>query len=642
MVAQVSAAIHDPPMSNPAISDGNGPKSATLTSQTPPNLTVSSADPCQTPSPPTADDANAMWKVIGSPARRASVVDGTQDVLAAMAARASDLPSGRAIRDRAQTTPNHQHNGIESDLDAPPGFGPVPHGHHNGGAVGGSPFGKGDNTRSLTNSPSSKASWAGVSKQWGNAPNQSAIVASIWNNSTPASTIASLSAEKAFLESDLPSRHYRSLSFVVNAEQSSQQFAAGEAFRTRLGEMPLPSSLETSELTEEEYAAMPKSRSRSKSSSAIYRTHPNDGSASMMPNHEQIPDMSSIWRQSETDYSHDLMAHRRSSTQPNHQMFMWEAMRSSNLATANDMNGINTEELLERYRQQQAAQIRRFSVAPSVVNRFITNHIDAADVSGSGSDFDIGRRRHSLGGSALDQNRKANMRSLKDGINTLAISDQIEEIDDYFENTENRVRAWAEAGKNLQMNHAPESPVSAVSPVPRQMFKFPLYVVEFKAGRVDYFYTTDSSVGAISVGDLAIVEADRGKDLGKVIDTGINSFQDLQLYQATHPDALVDSHMSNKEVYPKRIFRLAQGQEIGMLLSKGQDEAKAMNVCQVKIRQRKLAMEIVDAEYQWDRRKLTFYFVAERRVDFRELVRELFKIFKMRIWMCAVNPMRQE
>ncbi|KAI9312258.1 PSP1 C-terminal conserved region-domain-containing protein [Dichotomocladium elegans] len=48
-------------------------------------------------------------------------------------------------------------------------------------------------------------------------------------------------------------------------------------------------------------------------------------------------------------------------------------------------------------------------------------------------------------------------------------------------------------------------------------------------------------------------------------------------------------------------------------------------------------MDIVDAEYQWDRRKLTFYFVAERRVDFRELVRDLFRIYKTRIWMCSVN-----
>jgi cell fate regulator YaaT (PSP1 superfamily) len=41
-----------------------------------------------------------------------------------------------------------------------------------------------------------------------------------------------------------------------------------------------------------------------------------------------------------------------------------------------------------------------------------------------------------------------------------------------------------------------------------------------------------------------------------------------------------------------------------------------------------------------DRRKLTFFFVAEKRIDFRELVRDLFKIYKTRIWMCAVERSR--
>lgn len=78
------------------------------------------------------------------------------------------------------------------------------------------------------------------------------------------------------------------------------------------------------------------------------------------------------------------------------------------------------------------------------------------------------------------------------------------------------------------------------------------------------------------------------------------------------------------------------------LNAKLQDEAKALELCRSKVRQRKLPMEVVDAEYQWfvlgpnhscfcthkwhrDRRKLTFYFVAEKRIDFRELVRELFR-----------------
>ncbi|PPQ95769.1 hypothetical protein CVT26_015856 [Gymnopilus dilepis] len=58
-----------------------------------------------------------------------------------------------------------------------------------------------------------------------------------------------------------------------------------------------------------------------------------------------------------------------------------------------------------------------------------------------------------------------------------------------------------------------------------------------------------------------------------------------------------------------------------LLATKQEDEAKALALCQTKVRAKKLPMEVIDAEYQWDRRKLTFYFVAEKRIDFRELAR---------------------
>ncbi|CAO3631001.1 unnamed protein product [Cunninghamella blakesleeana] len=92
-----------------------------------------------------------------------------------------------------------------------------------------------------------------------------------------------------------------------------------------------------------------------------------------------------------------------------------------------------------------------------------------------------------------------------------------------------------------------------------------------------------------------------------------------------------------REMRIKRLFRLARQEEINSLRSKDQDENKALATCQQKVQQRKLNINVVNAEYQWDRHKLTFYFVADRRVDFRELVRELFKLYKTRIWMCDVN-----
>jgi cell fate regulator YaaT (PSP1 superfamily) len=233
--------------------------------------------------------------------------------------------------------------------------------------------------------------------------------------------------------------------------------------------------------------------------------------------------------------------------------------------------------------------------------------------------------------------RKLNQ-SMTDGLKEMGLT-EIEKIDDYFNNTESRQRAFKEAGKNLLAVQELESPLPD-SPVDSIVYHWPLYVVEFKAGRTDYFYLAEESKNLkISVGDLAIVEADRGKDLGKVIETNIASLAELQLYQATHIDPLVDSHNAiGKEIQPKKIYKLAAANEVAMLISKNQDESKANELCQTKIRAKKLPMEIVDAEYQWDRRKLTFYFVADRRIDFRELVRELFKLYKTRIWMCAVNP----
>lgn len=165
----------------------------------------------------------------------------------------------------------------------------------------------------------------------------------------------------------------------------------------------------------------------------------------------------------------------------------------------------------------------------------------------------------------------------------------------------------------------------------------PLYVVEFKAGRTDLFFTPDGGIDGepIRRGDLVIVEADRGKDLGKVVNDSI-SLAEVERFMMEGTD---DGQGGRKEIMPKRIYGRAGPGDTQLLLSKMQDEVKALQLCQSKIRQKKLPMEVIDAEYQWDRRKLTFYYVADRRIDFRELVRELFRLYKTRIWMsCLQGP----
>jgi len=175
-----------------------------------------------------------------------------------------------------------------------------------------------------------------------------------------------------------------------------------------------------------------------------------------------------------------------------------------------------------------------------------------------------------------------------------------------------------------------------------------LYIVEFKAGRTDLFYSTD--IGQeIRVGDLVIVEADRGKDLGKVVNDSITlaeveAFQKQQAArfgygedQGAPMSPGAPGGSGKKDINPKRIFGKAQGQDVQLAQAKIADEERALDLCRTKARQKKLPMEVIDAEFQWDRRKLTFYFIAEKRIDFRELVRELFRVFKTRIWLSALS-----
>jgi hypothetical protein len=171
----------------------------------------------------------------------------------------------------------------------------------------------------------------------------------------------------------------------------------------------------------------------------------------------------------------------------------------------------------------------------------------------------------------------------------------------------------------------------------------PFYVVEFKGGRNDFFYVPEDSDLFVKVGDLVIVEADRGKDLGKVIHDSISQAELKQMAPSANKDIQNPQDGTptpTKEIEPKCIYRHALPNEVNMLLEKARDETKCLAIVQAKARQKNLPMEIVDAEYQWDRRKLTFYFVSEQRIDFRELVKDLFKIYKTRIWMCAVERSR--
>ncbi|BGP50446.1 hypothetical protein JCM10450v2_006365 [Rhodotorula kratochvilovae] len=196
----------------------------------------------------------------------------------------------------------------------------------------------------------------------------------------------------------------------------------------------------------------------------------------------------------------------------------------------------------------------------------------------------------------------------------------------------------------------------------------PLCIVGFKAGRKDLFFCEDPSL-RLEEGDLVIVEADRGRDVGKYIKSctvdEVHKFQqqmvELALGQLANPATGVNAGVTGmghalgqqqqqggganpaqlarmtKECQPKSIYGKAGPADTHALLAKAQDEIKALALVRSKVAQKGLPMEILDAEWQWDRRKLTFYYTADQRVDFRELVRELFRIWKTRVWLCCLD-----
>ena len=130
------------------------------------------------------------------------------------------------------------------------------------------------------------------------------------------------------------------------------------------------------------------------------------------------------------------------------------------------------------------------------------------------------------------------------------------------------------------------------------------------AGKVYYF---DPKGYKIKAGDHVIVETARGVEYGTVIG-GIREVTDDRVVQPL-----------------KAVIRVAT-QEDDLRAEKSRAKEKdAMRICNEKIRKHKLDMKLIDAEYTFDNNKVLFYFTADGRIEFRELVKDLAAVFKMRI-----------
>jgi len=131
-----------------------------------------------------------------------------------------------------------------------------------------------------------------------------------------------------------------------------------------------------------------------------------------------------------------------------------------------------------------------------------------------------------------------------------------------------------------------------------------------KAGKIYYFDPGDLP---ISNGDYVIVETVRGIEFGKVV---------VAKKQVDEKDIVLPL---------KKVIRMADQKDKLVVEENKQAAEEAYDICLKKVEEHGLEMKLVDVEYTFDRNKIIFYFTADGRVDFRELVKDLAAIFRTRI-----------
>ncbi|MBP1764326.1 MAG: hypothetical protein H6Q65_1384 [Firmicutes bacterium] len=131
-----------------------------------------------------------------------------------------------------------------------------------------------------------------------------------------------------------------------------------------------------------------------------------------------------------------------------------------------------------------------------------------------------------------------------------------------------------------------------------------------KAGKIYYF---DPGNLVIKADDHVIVETARGQEYGEVV-----------IGPREVPETAIVAPL-------KAVQRLATPQDEQKVRENAAREEEALRICGQKIRAHKLPMNLVDVEYTFDVNKIIFYFTAEGRIDFRELVKDLASVFRTRI-----------
>ena len=135
--------------------------------------------------------------------------------------------------------------------------------------------------------------------------------------------------------------------------------------------------------------------------------------------------------------------------------------------------------------------------------------------------------------------------------------------------------------------------------------------VRFRTAGKIYFF--DPLEFEIKRGDHVIVETARGIEFGTVM-SGVTEVDDSKVVQPLKP-----------------VIRIANQRDIEQEAENKRKEKEAFKICLEKIRNHELEMKLIDAEYTFDNNKILFYFTADGRIDFRELVKDLAGVFRTRI-----------
>ena len=165
--------------------------------------------------------------------------------------------------------------------------------------------------------------------------------------------------------------------------------------------------------------------------------------------------------------------------------------------------------------------------------------------------------------------------------------------------------------------------------LPNELLQY-LYIIEFPSKRLDIAFMNNQKIEKNS---YVILESDRGEDCGIIKGyTSKEQYLDLlRKYKSVDEDFKI-----------KKIYRIATDKDLKLLSERKQMIKYALEQCREHVTSKDLQMEILDCEYQFDLNKITFFYRSIERIDFRELVKDLYKVFKTRIWMCSVDKTKDK